>query len=273
MTFDHTYRISTAPPKSHSYLQRSNQYQGDALNATGWLREASPIYVNRPDSKSGYLPQIDIPSVHHTRRAPPENHFELHADLLERRKYRSPSAPAALHPAYPSEATQRIRREHEARRGTDLEAWATGPLDNFRSKLPSDTMRPVGSMLPNPGTLLPTPLMTSQSLFGPIANKAGHPSKLRSLGQGKPVGLPRHTVHDVVSCSTAAHANFVKTTVGPGARGGDFSTESRTAYTKPPSRALARNNHGSRGIKTEMFGKTEISAWQQPWRDIPGRGG
>jgi len=266
-------------PRCHSVIgtrrstctQRLNKHAHDLLHPMGWLREGAGLYVQRPDSRTKYQPRIDIPSVHQVPFAAPENLYELHADMSQRANHgRSASALPVSHPGDPSEATKAERRQEMKRTGNHLGSWHSGPTEKYRSILPhgKDVL---GSALPHSGLLLPPPLMTSQGFFGPMPNRSGSPSKLRSIAASMPSQLPRFMVHDVKSCTSSAHANFFKTSVAPGANcGGDFSSEHNSSYERPGTQHLRSSNFGARGIKTEMFGKTYESSGQQPWRGAIG---
>lgn len=272
-TMESTFRsrcqsMATQRPGTHS--NRYNPHTEDKLHPTGWLRVGTPgaaLYVQRPDSRSKYLPQIDIPSVHHQHFAPPETLHELHADMMHRAtQSRSASAPPVMHPGDPSRATKQRRRDEFNRAGNNLPAWGCGPLDRYRSILPHGK-HVLGASLPQSGLLLPPPLMTSQGLFGPMPSRSGCPEKLRSVATSMPHQMPRFMVHDVKSGTSSTYSNFFKTSIAPGANsGGDFTSEQVASYQKPGTPYLRSSNFGARGIKTEMFGKTYESSGQQPWR-------
>jgi len=261
MTFSRTRATLRGPGRN---THRGNKYNKDLLHPTGWLREGGKtcMFVSRPDSRSQYLPRIDIPGVHGAEFGPPENLYELHADMALRR---SQSVPPIMRPPYPSPATLHHRRADFNRTGNHLSEWRTGPLSQYQSVLPYGD-RVQGSALPHPGQLLPAPLLSSQGLFGPTPHREGVPTKLRAVAASMPPVHPRFMIHDVSSCSASTHAHFFKTNVAPGANyNPSFLSTNNFSYPAHEPSALRSSNFGAKGVKTESFGKTYEASGQQPW--------
>merc|ERR1712196_686415 len=121
------------------------------------------LHRNRVDSRTGYLPRIDIPELGNSSNRPPPTDL---SDLV-RANHPYPSPPRG-----PAPATARAcaRREDFWRVGNKLDSWRAGDLNKYKCKLPVG-----GGTMPHPGLLLPEVLSTSQCLFGPTPTTTGTP--------------------------------------------------------------------------------------------------
>jgi len=236
-----------------------------ASTATGGLTLAG-VYKNRPDSRTGYLPNIDIPSVHRSRRAPPENLYDLHARNAAGMS-RSLSAPPSLGPPGCLPAELKRQQAVSNRLGHNLPMWRTGPLEDYFPKLPQE-----GNMV-HPGLTLPAPLISSQSLFGPILNKTGVPAHLRSVSGAMPETAPRFMTHDVVSCCGSTYSNFRKTTVTHGCvpDGTHNNSEYIGQYAPPPTPYRRQSNLGARGSPMNIQGRSALSMCSGSSRTFTGK--
>lgn len=255
----------THPPPNHTLRTGtgSNPYLTPfASTATGGLTVAG-IFKNRPDSRTGYLPNIDIPTVHASCRRPPESLYDLHSKQMQSR---SLSAQPSLHPpGVPSEVLKRQRAQFE-RQGHNLPMWRTGPLESYRCTLPQE-----GNMV-HPGLTLPAPLISSQSLFGPIMNKTGVPPHLRSVAGSMPDAAPRFMTHDVVSTSSSTYSNFRKTTVSLGVVPSEMDTSEYMGRYQPPGTPYRRQtNNGARGSPMNVHGRSSLAMCSGSSRAFTGK--
>jgi len=250
----------THPPPSRG----PNPYRTSfASTATGGLTLAG-VFKNRPDSRTGYLPNIDIPTVHANNKPPPENLYDLHT---RRKLHRSISAPPMIVPPGVPKDVLNTQREITHRQGHNLPMWRTGPLENYRCVLPQE-----GNMV-HPGLTLPAPLISSQSLFGPVMNTTGVPEHLRSVSGSMPDAAPRFLTHDVVSTSSSTYSNFRKTTVTLGcAPTGDKNFSEYGGRFKPPSTPYRRQtNSGARGSPMMVCGRGPLSMCSGSSRTFTGK--
>jgi len=204
----------------------------------------------RIDSRTGYLPHIDLPPEFIAQGIPPAP-----VDIQTCRGLYRPEPPSPAVP--PATARANHRRAEFWRVGNQLTGWRVGDLKKYKCNLPVG-----GGCMPHPGLVLPEALSTSQGLFGPSPNKTGTPRTLRSVALSMPRDSPRFMTHDSSSMSASMNGLFRKTAISfnpDHSSSKDMCSEYTDRFPYPPSDPLRTTNLGSCGAPTSVYGRSGVA--------------
>jgi len=228
-----------------------------APRSTGYITQRG-LHRTRCDSRTGYLPQIDIPSLD-LKGAPKHLYDQLPGNMTGR--YTKPllSSPLASTRRHKPLQTARLARNQDVfwRAGNKLDEWHCGDINKFKCVL-----QPGGGTMAHPGLLLPEMLSTSQGLYGPCPDTSGTPRSLRSIALSLPHQVPRFMTHDSTSMSASTNAHFRKTaiTFNPDNLGNkDQCSEYVGRFPRPPSGSRRQSNFGSCGSPMNIFGRSGVA--------------
>jgi len=198
-------------------------HTGRPIDGNDFARGAS---TQRPDSRTGYTPRIDLTEQRGMVRC--------HTQPMSAQRARS------------------MRRQQEmTRTGNHLQTLGVGPIKKYSCVLPLD-----GGMM-HPGLILPSVMQTTQGLFGAHANKTGACGRLKSVSSSIPNTVPRYMSHDAVSMSSNAYSNFRKTQIAFSPSSQFNCSEYSGKYDDPNLINNARALTG--GARMDIWGRSGLS--------------